>query len=598
MKKLTLIMSLIAMMFISCEGGFGEGNTDFGNITLDENCTELLNQTVTGDALTCSGITFTATAPWSATVQEVRSEASWLTFSPDHGEAGTYTLEIILEANTTGTDRTAEIVISCNGSTMKIKITQKATEQVTPSLPVIEEKNRITAISSSYNKRTMRSFFTYNDKGEIAEVRYEDIYDDKYRRSTTQTINYDGRNVTISEKSKFIREEEFPQEHNLLLEQDNNGGSAILNSDGTLSSLNYGEYFQCSVSYDKNGRIDKYTNISNGEAIALFTWEDGNLTSIYTDELEATITISYSEIDNVWGGVDWFWLLLNDTTGDEIHTIFSLLNKNGGMHTKKLPKGFSFEGETLEFTYTFNERGQLESVSFFDETLEFGYAEDAWVGYSWPEHVTHQEVINYYNKLNNEGEIGYTRNCVVRTYSGKENYFDTTFTQSIVLRLGDPNLFVGPEYKTTNVSIDNEDVYYNALYRGFYIEPYTTEWDTQEYYAYYDFTTFSARHNFGLDIRGESTPWKYNLTTGEKETIEWQNEEWMPYFNFKEIERSKGGLYDGTDEYGNSGKTQMYYIQYDMYVTLASKNADPKYLNYTLYNWYSISFNHWIPNQQ
>ena len=198
MKRFYLILSLVAMLFISCEGGFGEGgNTDFGSITLDENATELLNQTLESDALSGAGITFTASAAWSATVQEVRSGASWLTISPDHGEAGTYTLSITLEANDTGADRAAEIIISCNGSTLKITITQKAAEQVTPSLPVIEEKNRIGAIifdtyytDSAYPNGAEESSiakvnFTYNDKGEVCQIERDIELDGELRSRTT-----------------------------------------------------------------------------------------------------------------------------------------------------------------------------------------------------------------------------------------------------------------------------------------------------------------------------------------------------------------------------------------------------------------------------
>ena len=90
MKKIFLLLAAVGIIFTACEGGFGDdGNTDFGNIKLDEGATELLTQTLESDALSGNGITFTANATWSATVNDVRSGASWLTISPDHGKACT-----------------------------------------------------------------------------------------------------------------------------------------------------------------------------------------------------------------------------------------------------------------------------------------------------------------------------------------------------------------------------------------------------------------------------------------------------------------------------------------------------------------------------
>ena len=599
MKRFYLILSLVAMLFISCEGDFGEGgNTDFGNITLDENATELLNQTLEGDALSGAGITFTANAAWSATVREVRSGASWLTISPDHGEAGTYTLSITLEANDTGASRSAEIIISCDGSTLKIKITQKAAEQVTPPAPTIDAKNRITAIffreddDEGYEDRAL---FTYNDKGNIASIKYEHISDYKLVREITQTINYDGRNVTIPEMGYYLNKQVYPQPHSFRVKEEYTDGTAILNSDGTLSSYNYdGEVFN--ISYGKDGRVDKYTN-EQSEAVALFTWENGNLTGIYTDELETTITINYSDKENICGGVDWLWLLINSYDCSEEFMPLALLNKNGGLHTKNLPQSFSANGRTIELTYTFDEQERIESVTFYGVTYVFGYNDDTFVSYEWAPYVTKQEIVNYYNEINS-GDLGYNRHCVVRTYSGKDNYFDHTYTQSYTFYDIDGCLFIGPEYKSVEVVMKSEDDYTNAKYRGSYTEPYIDEWEREANYVYYDFTTFMARGGYRLELRIEEQFSLYDATTGEHVATKFPNEEWVPYFKLVETDRSKNGAGEGTDENGVPGVLQYYTIACDMYVTFSRKDADPTKLNYILYNSCFFTMTHWIPNKQ
>lgn len=602
MKRFYLIMSLVAMLFISCEGDPVEGgNTNFGNITLDEGATQLLNQTLESDALTASGITFTATEAWSATVHEVRSEASWLTISPDHGEAGTYTLTIKLEANDTGANRSAEIVIACGDSTLKITITQKAAEQVTPPTPTIEDKNRIAAIflyEDGDEDDFDRAFLTYNDKGEIASIKYERIDNNELTREITQTIKYDGRNVTIPEVCYYLHTEDYPQQHSYKMKDDEYiDGTAILNADGTLSSYSYdGEVFN--ISYGKDGRVDKYTN-EQSEAVALFTWEDGNLTSIYTDELGLTITINYSEKENIGGGADWLWLLLEDIACEEEYMPLALLNKNGGLHTKNLPESLSANGQTLELSYTFDEQGRLESVTnnVTAITIRFGYADDDFCGYFWAPHVTEQRIINAYNEINS-GDLGYTQHCVVRTHIGKDDYFDYTYTQEHSLMM-DSQLTIGPEYEYWNVDMDSEDDYTNAQYIGSYTEPYIDEWGVDNGYIYYDFTTFIARGEYRLDLRTDNMPSKlYDATTCKFVEIEVPKEEWVPYFKLVETGREKMGAADGTDENGVAGKEQYYSIYFEMYVTFSREDADPTKLNYILYNAYNfITMNLWIPNK-
>lgn len=78
------------------------------------------------------GIKFTATAPWTASVNEVivtkatGSEVEWLTLSEYEGKAGEQTLNINLKTNLTGIDRKAEIKIVSGGTLVSIVVEQKA----------------------------------------------------------------------------------------------------------------------------------------------------------------------------------------------------------------------------------------------------------------------------------------------------------------------------------------------------------------------------------------------------------------------------------------------------------------------------------------
>jgi uncharacterized repeat protein (TIGR02543 family)/uncharacterized protein (TIGR02145 family) len=89
-----------------------------------------------------SGVTFTTTAAWISSILIVetamRTTASnWISISPENGGAGTHTVEITLEPNFTGEDRTAVITISSGGTGIEITVTQKGVkEDGNPLLPL------------------------------------------------------------------------------------------------------------------------------------------------------------------------------------------------------------------------------------------------------------------------------------------------------------------------------------------------------------------------------------------------------------------------------------------------------------------------------
>ena len=580
MKRFYLILSLVAMLFISCEGDFGEGgNTDFGNITLDENATELLNQTLEGDALSGAGITFTANAAWSATVQEVRSGASWLTISPDHGEAGTYTLSITLEANDTGADRAAEIIISCNGSTLKITITQKAAEQVTPSLPVIEEKNRIGAIifdtyytDSAYPNGAEESSiakvnFTYNDKGEVCQIERDIELDGELRSRTTYPITYSGNQATTSSLGQYIEYITDPQPHNLLLKTEKEPGSVQFNSDGSLASFTFGVDSPTKFEYGADGRLVKYGDEDDGDDFS-FTWSDGNIVSGCIDG--EAFTMDYTDIDNVWGGVDWLFPLLHMSLGEK-SMIMASLNKNGGLHTKKLPKSLYFGDYREDFTYTFDEEGQLETVTFWEETITLVIGGNA-PKRIWPAHVVKQEIVDFHNvytapSVPEEWDMNYgvyyDKYCTVRTFMSNEEYFDMTFTQNVRARVPTNELFLSIDnYQYIGPIFKDLSIYNDAIYRGYSL-------DTENGCIYYDFTTFTIRGFFAIDHNSNQTgaPWKYELNGGGRIWLDWPNEEAELSISVQDINKFDGNTVGATDENGNYGTGYIKNMSFSVYAS-------------------------------
>ena len=77
------------------------------------------------------GFTFTASESWSTIVDygtPLRSDNGWITLDPASGNAGKVTINITLDENLTGEDRSATIRIICGETTLEINIVQRGTE--------------------------------------------------------------------------------------------------------------------------------------------------------------------------------------------------------------------------------------------------------------------------------------------------------------------------------------------------------------------------------------------------------------------------------------------------------------------------------------
>ena len=119
-------MAFIAAALLASCSDDKDYSGDFGQIRVPD--TRQLEQTVSADdTQSARGVTFTTEGAWTSTIAETRAEApAWISISPDRGDAaGSYTLKITLEPNTSGASRTATIVITCGTSKIEITVTQE-----------------------------------------------------------------------------------------------------------------------------------------------------------------------------------------------------------------------------------------------------------------------------------------------------------------------------------------------------------------------------------------------------------------------------------------------------------------------------------------
>jgi hypothetical protein len=124
MKSLIKHLASLLMVMLACVSLTSCGDDEPGKITLSKG----ESSKVTVAANTSAGsINFTAAAPWSAyTSAQSRSSdgVDWIHLDTTGGDAGDVSLTFTLDSNTTGSKRTAYIIIVCDDETLTITITQ------------------------------------------------------------------------------------------------------------------------------------------------------------------------------------------------------------------------------------------------------------------------------------------------------------------------------------------------------------------------------------------------------------------------------------------------------------------------------------------
>ncbi len=130
--RLSILMAMIAVVVTGCGDDEKENQP-----AIKPQSQEALTQTVYADQTDGkSGVTFVTTGPWTSTIKEGTLKSvkagtdPWVSIDPASGDkAGTYTITIKLEPNATGEDRSANIIITCDGTDITITVTQKGIKE-------------------------------------------------------------------------------------------------------------------------------------------------------------------------------------------------------------------------------------------------------------------------------------------------------------------------------------------------------------------------------------------------------------------------------------------------------------------------------------
>ncbi|MFV0588214.1 BACON domain-containing protein [Bacteroides reticulotermitis] len=123
-----------------------------------------------------SKVTFVALADWQASVLNgvsTRGGATtkWITIDPDHGAAGTHTINITLLPNYTESERSATIKLVCGGEAVSISVTQKKEDEelieFTPTAKWFIDKIEYIEYCDDFVSETSVINFSYDRKGRV-----------------------------------------------------------------------------------------------------------------------------------------------------------------------------------------------------------------------------------------------------------------------------------------------------------------------------------------------------------------------------------------------------------------------------------------------
>ena len=125
LSNLVIVAVVVAVALSSCN----DKDTEPKEFVIPDK--SVMNQTVFADEAPAK-VSFETKGAWtsSITANTTKSTANWISISPNKGDkAGEYTITITLVPNDTQKDRWAEIILTCNGEDIIVKVTQKATDK-------------------------------------------------------------------------------------------------------------------------------------------------------------------------------------------------------------------------------------------------------------------------------------------------------------------------------------------------------------------------------------------------------------------------------------------------------------------------------------
>lgn len=326
------------------------------------------------------GISFTTTGPWRATVAETRADvsggSSWVTVSPDHGDAaGDYTITITLGVNTTGKDRRATVMIECGGTKITITVEQKGTTEEgeipdDSDEPAVPARQLISEMKFYSKKNPDKSYsnikLTYDDQNRITKWQEESM-DEGYRDTRTITFEYGEGVVHISSAASS----DDPDDPNTY--------TAYLNKNGFVTRTEGPGLDATTYEYDSENRLVRMVQATEWQE---YVWKDGNLTEIKygNDDGETDVTryTYYGELENR----ENFDIFYDRISWDEELAIAGLtgIPCRNLLHEERGESQWAYKDD-FDMTYEVDENGYItKAVQTQPQLSSSDEEDDPWIG--------------------------------------------------------------------------------------------------------------------------------------------------------------------------------------------------------------------------
>lgn len=365
MKKLKSLcwvwMCAMFVFLVACDGEDGDKNIIFSD-SKDK------KQTIAASE-TGSEVTFVALADWQASVvngASTRDAATtkWITINPDHGAAGTHTINITLLPNYTESDRSATIKVVCGGETVSISVTQEKKKdgelvEPTPTVRWLVDKIEYTEYYITPSNTVIN--FAYDQDGRVAHI--EEKFEDGEMNSFTYT--YVGQE--IKEQIKYT--ESYYGEYNEV----NGKIGYVLDSRGRVvswvsefpgDSKGETDIDNGVLEYSADGYLKRFVTTygyNSSDWVSVFVWENDNLIRVDNDGDVSTMEYG-TQLNNLEINLDLNWAFLGTEwldnavfDGEERFKLFAPLGKRSKYYMTK------------EQGHSYNNKGYYARSYEFDE---------------------------------------------------------------------------------------------------------------------------------------------------------------------------------------------------------------------------------------
>lgn len=330
-------------------------------------------------------INFTADGPWEACIQPGNTPPSnqenWISLNSISGEAGDFSLHLLLQPNETGNMRTARILLRCGMSQVRITVTQQATNSdgshpASPTHPILKGNVKYIRMAEYDEYRTLNKVneitFLYDNEAQVKKVvcKMQEPEDNGTISTQTDSISITRGNQQVSYTIQSVKNGIHPGGHvkgNIELSPGNyalRGTCETYDADNRQTDRSSYELFYTSESLLSQTRITTKEQTKEYR----FTWSNGNPVQVVWGNANGpsfTETASFTSIINLTN-IDLNWLLMMPTEGwssasGDIHNVFSILGYTG-KRSKNMVNAIHETDNTnfdrYRYDFVFNRDGQ------------------------------------------------------------------------------------------------------------------------------------------------------------------------------------------------------------------------------------------------